>query len=424
MAVESLYLRALPASDIFDRFVKLAPILFPNEDPAVHVRTNVPAIAFSESLSTFRTHPEGSSAFRAAISHKDHIIAKNVKIVSNSSGAINIEYSTDDGIVAMIVVNLHPLDRAVRALEAISEHFTLTSYADLVRTTSPAIDQSAIQLRERSVADLQDAVRRMADFLADLAIRESTTRDKLQADMQAAAKKQFDELEATYRDRHADIERQRLATESDFAARERKFQDRMAEIDSRESKYVRRALLNEIKTVIKEGEAAALSTPTARKRVWVHAMCLVTLLASGTLAGFVAYRVLSSESLDWHLLAPLTGTVLTFVATMVYYLKWNDRWFREHADAEFAAKRFKIDILRASWIAELVQEWAKEGKGDLPSELVTAYSRNLFTDGKGSRVSEHPMDHMTSMLKRATEFQVGKNGFAVKSEGRRDASPS
>ena len=422
MNQDSLFLRALPASDVFDRFIKLAPEVFPDETVYFQITTNVSGMNLTENVSSARVVSDSAKQFRTMIHDRPHVVARTATIHLHGNGGMKVEYSTEDGIVARLRVEFPQRERAIRALAAIEKHFNVSNYADLVRAASPVVDQSAIQLRERSVADLQESVRKLADFMSELAIRETEARQKLQTELQGAFKRQQDELEATYRDRHAELEKQRLSTEDAFAKRERDFQERVAEIDSRESKYVRRALLKEIKDVIAQAEAATLSKPTGKKRLWLHILCLATLAASGTLVGSFAYKILSSQSLDWHLLAPLAGSVLTFVATMVYYLKWNDRWFREHADAEFAAKRFKVDILRASWIAELVQEWAKEGKGDLPPELIAAYSRNLFTESKGSRLSEHPMDHMTALLKRATEVQVSKTGFSVKGMGRKDGN--
>jgi len=65
-------------------------------------------------------------------------------------------------------------------------------------------------------------------------------------------------------------------------------------------------------------------------------------------------------------------------------------------------------------VAELVSEWAKENEGQrLPDELLSASTRNLFRDAGPTRESEHPYEHLTNILKRATEFTIGKNILSV-----------
>jgi hypothetical protein len=101
------------------------------------------------------------------------------------------------------------------------------------------------------------------------------------------------------------------------------------------------------------------------------------------------------------------------VTTFVYYLKWNDRWFREHADAELAATRYKADIYRASWLAELVLEAQTEADAELPPELIAAFGRNLFVDPGPTKESEHPIEAISSLVKRVRSVTVGKGGFSV-----------
>ena len=133
------------------------------------------------------------------------------------------------------------------------------------------------------------------------------------------------------------------------------------------------------------------------------------------IAGLSGYRAFNSGTVDWHFWVVFASSVATMISTAIYYLKWTDRWFREHADAEFAAKRYKADILRASWLAELAGEWKKTKDGEALSPLlIEAFSRNLFANVSISNPSEHPLDEVTNLLKRATEVNFGKSGFSLK----------
>jgi hypothetical protein len=108
-----------------------------------------------------------------------------------------------------------------------------------------------------------------------------------------------------------------------------------------------------------------------------------------------------------------TGTVTLF-ATLIYYLKWNDRWFREHAEGEFASKRYKSDMLRASWLAELVSERAQAKQPDLPPELLEAFTQNLFRGSTPLAEAEHPFEQLTSLIKHAKELKIGKGELSLR----------
>ena len=130
------------------------------------------------------------------------------------------------------------------------------------------------------------------------------------------------------------------------------------------------------------------------------------------------WKILRADQPPPSLFFPLAASSVTLVTTFVYYLKWNDRWFREHADAEFNAKRYKADILRASWIAELVGEWERENPNrELPAQLVEAFARNLFRDIGSSSVNEHPLDELMGLMKRATSISIGQKGFSLSGLG-------
>jgi hypothetical protein len=52
----------------------------------------------------------------------------------------------------------------------------------------------------------------------------------------------------------------------------------------------------------------------------------------------------------------------------------------------------------------------------VPTELLDAFTRNLFRDGGATRLNDHPFDDLTSILKRAKELTVGTKGFSPKAE--------
>ena len=65
-----------------------------------------------------------------------------------------------------------------------------------------------------------------------------------------------------------------------------------------------------------------------------------------------------------------------------------NRWFEQHAAAEFLLKQFQLDVDRSSWLVETALEWRRAEKTELPAPLLEGIARNLFsTGGAGDRAS-------------------------------------
>lgn len=87
------------------------------------------------------------------------------------------------------------------------------------------------------------------------------------------------------------------------------------------------------------------------------------------------------------------------VATILYFIRWQNKWFEQHAQTEFQLKQFELDMERASWIVETSLEW-KDAKGtSIPSELLNSLSNNLFRDSKEKNEAVmHPADQLASAI--------------------------
>jgi len=411
-----LYCRALPAKEVAAQLQALVSEALSKVPCRVQVKTAVPEIRFDLNASSQNDEQVRSNVeFERAVNALPALMARSALVTDLRHHSGIIEYSCDDEVVGKFGVHAHgSVELATELIRQVQRRFKAQPYLDVVGATASKAESAALKIRERAAADLQDAVKQLAEFQSQLAVREAKRREKLDADQAAAYQARLDKLDAEYRERQADLDRKRDADLEAIAAKTRKLEDDRAQFETREARHMRRELLKQIREVLKEAEATTLSEPTGNKRWWVHVGAWILAAASATAAGVMVVKLYDAPALDWHLLAPFSASFVTFALTMVYYLKWNDRWFREHADAELAAKRYKADILRASWIAELVQEWAKEGKGDLPPELIAAYTRGLFTDVGPSRVSEHPLDNLTDLIKRATGVRISKGALEVR----------
>jgi len=411
-----LYVRSLPAFDLITKLINAAKQALPDQYLQLTVTTNVKSlrIDLDHPAQSIEQQP-GLQRFLEQVRGRRHVVAVEAVVRKRDQPECRFEYSTSDGVVGRLLINpAGDASRAIVMLDAAEKQFELSSYADLARSASPVVDQSAIAAREQSVSDLQETLRKLTDFMADLAIRERKARQEVQEEQDRAFAVRTDQLDAEYRARTDKLEQKRISDEEALARREKAFEAKVAHYDLNEPKAKRRELLERIEAVLTKSETASTSQATASKRLSVHIACGAAIAVSlGILVTMLAL-IAKATNPDWHYFVALGSGVVLFATTMIYYVKWNDRWFREHADAEFGAKRYKADIYRASWVAELVQELAKERKDMLPADLLAAYTRNLFSDTGQSKVSEHPFDGLTGIAKRATQVEVTRKGVSLR----------
>ncbi len=99
-----------------------------------------------------------------------------------------------------------------------------------------------------------------------------------------------------------------------------------------------------------------------------------------------------------------------FASTLVFYIRWNNLWFMQHAQAEFASRKFLADISRASWLAELYFEAAKAQAPGFPPEMIARFARNLFLNDPWSQGDMHPIGELVTALSQATKVKIDKAG--------------
>jgi len=188
--------------------------------------------------------------------------------------------------------------------------------------------------------------------------------------------------------------------EEALGAREEELKARLQDLDDRSSRHARRQLRQDLKAALAQRTSSfTLSRDTSRKRLPIHT--LFGLLVGGTGLLFVAAvigHLPSAASLPaWVLVVRFSIVALAFAASVVFYIRWSDEWFRQHADEEMRLKRLELDIDRASWVVEMALEWRDEKGGEIPHELVERLSRNLF-ESEASVQVRHPSEDMLASL--------------------------
>lgn len=94
-------------------------------------------------------------------------------------------------------------------------------------------------------------------------------------------------------------------------------------------------------------------------------------------------------------------SILSFalISTILYAIKWQDKWARQHSDLEFELQQFNLDVNRANWVIESCLEWRKETESDVPEQLLNSITRNLFISNSNKEENViHPADELASAI--------------------------
>lgn len=177
------------------------------------------------------------------------------------------------------------------------------------------------------------------------------------------------------------------------------------ELDDRAYMHARRGIRSDLQRTIKERQQKFTLTPeTRRLRTPVHIALigLLVILGAVNYATVQAVLALNFETAGAPVLVWAFGkqTVVTlaFVGALFFYVRWMNRWFEQHASAEFLLKQFELDIDRASWVVETAMEWRRDQNAEIPTSLLEGITRNLFADGGDSAQAHSAADDLASAL--------------------------
>ncbi len=400
MASIELHLRQLPGADALDKLVASASELFPNDPFTLTITTNILAGHYQEQSMLLADTAKAArlAEIKKELADCSYVTCRSLTL-SGFPNQCSLAYSSDDGVVAKLHVEVSESvkkEQAPRIAKVLSKRFKLTTPSAIIDESLPKGLQEQLRYREQTLADLQAAVTRLSIVGAQ------------EAEKQAKFLQQkIAELDERYQGKETQLE-------ADHRKRAEELRQKVAAFETRESKYVRRDLLGKMREEIEKQKVIALSPKTAHKRWVIHGTFLLAISLGLGLAAVFAYKVFMSATPDWHYFTPMSGGVVMFISTLIYYIKWNDQWFKEHAEAEFRNMRFAADILRASWLAELLFEWEKEKKStQLPESIIASLARNLFRDERWGD-TEHPAEALTKALGGVSSLRVSKDGVEIK----------
>ena len=201
-----------------------------------------------------------------------------------------------------------------------------------------------------------------------------------------------------------------------------RLETRAKDLDDRDTRLARRSARKQILTILeKAAETFTLTKGTKKLRWPIHALFLTLVGLSFGYIASIAQPFLdpSFEVSPFAMLRLGLGTA-TLVGTTIFYIRWCDRWFRQHADEEFHLKRFGLDVIRADWLAELAMEWSEQTGSDIPEQLIQRLSHNLFEDEGKPDPAQHPsQDILNRLFSAASGFSLKlPDGSEIKLDGK------
>ncbi|MDE0373985.1 MAG: hypothetical protein OXI73_15780 [Rhodospirillales bacterium] len=286
------------------------------------------------------------------------------------------------------------LVEANRALAAVQRQFRPLDRAGAIeRALGPEMAEF-YRRREEGLARLEVLTQRIVKDTHDY---------RMKLDTEAAEHKQslttdFDEkakaLDAQHEERSAALE-----------TRAQELEKLRLELDDRSARHARRQQSRELQEKLSgRSKKFELTSETRRKRQPIQAIFVLLLAVS---AGLIGHSLLFPETTAegvalWLGLVRLPLGALGFALTSIFFIRWNDQWFRQHANQEFRFQQLALDVDRAGYVVEMLMEWQKEKSSEMPAMLVERLTTGLFTDQTTEDRVRHPTEDAISTLLKAS----------------------
>ena len=291
-----------------------------------------------------------------------------------------------------------------RALAAIQRHFVpLNRAAEMERALGPELSEF-YKRREESLSRLEALTGRLVEETHDYRIR---------LDAEMAGHKQAET--ESFQQKEQALEKQYQSQASELQAREQALQKLRTELDDRRARHARREQSRALQKKISDrSDKFTLTQDTRRKRLPIHLIFAGLLFVTGLL---IMDSLFSSKSPAegasfWFELGRLPLSAVGFALTAIFYIRWNDHWFRQHADQEFRLQQLALDVDRAGYATEMLLEWQEDKAGDMPAVLVDRLTTGLFIDQTKAAAVRHPSEDITAaLLKAASSVRLDLPGI-------------
>ncbi|KKN60833.1 hypothetical protein LCGC14_0528200 [marine sediment metagenome] len=105
-------------------------------------------------------------------------------------------------------------------------------------------------------------------------------------------------------------------------------------------------------------------------------------------------------------------TSVLFSGVLIFALRWQANWIANRTKEELRLLNTSLDVERASWVLESLIELKTEEIQEMPSELLEAVTRNLFSEGASAHQVEAPLNELADILQqgaKSVKIKLGEN---------------
>jgi len=258
------------------------------------------------------------------------------------------------------------------------------------------------------------------------------------SDFRASIEVKFDnksaELEEGIKAKELKLEEENAKRIEEFRFKEKVLKEKIEAIDDRDNTHARREIRNKMLSDVKNRiEKFGVSDATEDKRKPVFIGIVIMIAAISLMLGYTIFEIymlnfssatgenVVSQNQYW-LWVKVSLLSFGLLATILFYIKWQNQWAEQHANSEFQLQQFYLDVNRANWVIESCLEWRKETDSAIPTVLLESVTRNLFHSGSDeSENLLHPSDELASALLGSAsnlKLKVGENELEFDKPGK------
>jgi uncharacterized membrane protein len=175
------------------------------------------------------------------------------------------------------------------------------------------------------------------------------------------------------------------------------------DLDDRDYMHARRAIRGDLQKLVATREAKFGLTPSTRRmRLPIHLALVLAIVVLCAVNVIFYFQFRELEVKEWQVafwaFLKQGLSVAALVGAILYYARWMNRWFEEHANAEFLLKQFQLDVDRASWVVETALEWKRVHSAEIPPSLLEGITKNLFAERDRHTEKLNAADDLASAL--------------------------
>lgn len=316
----------------------------------------------------------------------------NYKNPLNQSNTINstVNITNKDGILTITLSHSNDNDFLIfTIISSLKEFFPeLILHQKLKEILGEGFSQF-YEVRENNLSRLENLSEKLIS-------QNETYRTQLDVEKD----KKIIELEEKFSKKENTLTQEFLDKNQMLTQRENDLEEKLKKLDDRSSKHARREIRQDLKNEIESrNKSFNLTKTTISKRRSVHILFVLFICILVSFIVYTLYTLTHGTDKTLNILNSVK-LIFSFVglsATIIYYIRWNDNWFKRHADEEFYMKRFLLDIERASWVVEMALEWNEEKGSEIPSELLEKLTNNLFESSNSEKI-KHPSEDIISRI--------------------------